>query len=136
MDPEVSCKVGGGSASAGASGKAAVGYDDDGGASRKDWLTNEGTYGPLYGGTSFRVSLGLARELLRPNNVVLAALDQSGVPFEIAVGVNGMVWVNSSEAEYMIMILNAIKNSEVMTKEQVRGMVKMMVKNVKKQFED
>mmetsp|Transcript_27235 Transcript_27235/g.56270 ORF Transcript_27235/g.56270 Transcript_27235/m.56270 type:complete len:380 (-) Transcript_27235:128-1267(-) len=136
MDPEVSCKVGGGSASTGGSGKAAVGYDDDGGASRKDWLTNEGTYGPLYGGTSFRVSLGLARELLSPKSVVLAALDQSGVPFEIAVGVNGMVWVNSSEAGYMIMILNAIKNSEVMTKEQIRGMVKMMVKNVKKQFED
>ena len=132
MDPEVSCKVGG----AGSGGGKSAIRDDDGGASRKDWLTNEGTYGPLYGGTSFRVSLGLARELLRPSNAVLSALDQSGIPFEIAVGVNGMVWVNSPEAEYTIMILNAIRNSEVMGGEQVRGMVKVLVKGVKRELEE
>ncbi|KAL3802347.1 hypothetical protein HJC23_007172 [Cyclotella cryptica] len=137
MDPEVSCKVGGG---AGSSGITAFNEgdveEDDGGASRKDWLTNEGTYGPLQGGTSFRVSLGLARELLNPKNVVLSALDQSGIPFEIAIGVNGMVWVNSPESEYTITVLNAIQNSEVMSAEQVRGMVKMMAKNVKKKIEE
>lgn len=135
MDPEVSCKVGGGNGTN--SGKSSYNEedDDDGGAARKDWMTNEGTYGPLTGGTSFRISLGLARELLLPNNAVLAALDKSGIPFEIAVGVNGMVWVNSPEPEITIMILNAIKNSEVMDEERVRGMVKVMVKNVKKELE-
>jgi exosome complex component RRP40 len=136
MDIEVSCKVGG----SGSGGVTAFNNDeeegDDGGASRKDWLTNEGTYGPLTGGTSFRVSLGLARELLNPKNVVLAALDASKLPFEIAVGVNGMVWVNSPCAEYTIVVMNAIQNSEVMNAEQVRGMVKRMVKDVKKRVED
>ncbi|KAL9183922.1 hypothetical protein ACHAXT_004778 [Thalassiosira profunda] len=135
MDPEVSCKVGGGSgANAGVS--TYNEDDDDGGAARKDWMTNEGTYGPLTGGTSFRISLGLARELLLPNNAALAALDKSGIPFEIAIGVNGMVWVNSPAPEITIMLLNALKNSEVMTEEQVRGMVKAMVKTVKKELED
>lgn len=137
MDPEVSCKVGG---SGNDTGKAIYNDQeeehDDGGAARKDWMTNEGTYGPLTGGTSFRISLGLARQLLLPNNAALAALDKSGVPFEIAIGVNGMVWVNSPAGEITIMILNAIKNSEVMTEEEVRGMVKVMVKNVKKELED
>ncbi|KAL7536437.1 hypothetical protein ACHAWF_005462 [Thalassiosira exigua] len=134
MDPEVSCKVGGGAHN---SVKSTFNEeDDDGGAARKDWMTNEGTYGPLTGGTSFRVSLGLARELLLPNNAVLSALDKSGVPFEIATGVNGVVWVNSPEAEITIFIMNAIKNSEVMTEEQVRGMVKVMAKNVKKELQD
>ncbi|KAL7481371.1 hypothetical protein ACHAW6_007052 [Cyclotella cf. meneghiniana] len=109
---------------------------DDGGALCKDWLTNEGTYGPLHGGTSFRVSLGLARELLNAKNVVLSALDQSGIPFEIAIGVNGMVWVNSPEPEYTITVLNAIQNSEVMSSEQVQEMVKMMVKNLKKKMDE
>jgi len=138
MDPEVSCKVGGGGSGNNGGGKSSYNEadEDDGGAARKDWMTNEGTYGPLAGGTSFRISLGLARELLLPNNAVLAALDKSGIPFEIAIGVNGMVWVNSPEAEITIMILNALKNSEVMTEEQVRGMVKVMVKNVKKELED
>lgn len=136
---EVSCKVGG----SGSAGVSIFNNDeeeeeegDDGGASRKDWLTNEGTYGPLTGGTSFKVSLGLARELLNPKNVVLAALDASKLPFEIAVGVNGMVWVNSPAPEYTIVVMNAIMNSEVMNAEQVRGMVKRMVKNVKKQLTD
>jgi len=141
MDPEVSCKVGGSGASGGnTSGKSTFNEDEndeyDGGAARKDWMTNEGTYGPLTGGTSFRISLGLARELLLPNNTVLSALDKSGIPFEIAMGVNGMVWVNSPEAEITIMLTNAIKNSEVMSEVQVRGMVKVLVKNVKKELED
>ena len=137
MDPEVSCKVGGNSNSS--SGKSAYNendYDDDGGAARKDWMTNEGTYGPLSGGTSFHISLGLARELLLPNNAALVALDKSGIPFEIAIGTNGMVWVNSPEPEITIMLLNALRNSEVMNDEQVHGMIKIMVKNVKKELED
>ncbi|KAL7512304.1 hypothetical protein ACHAXN_009241 [Cyclotella atomus] len=138
MDMEVSCKVGG-SGSGGVSVFNTTEEEeegDDGGASRKDWLTNEGTYGALTGGTSFKISLGLARELLDPKSVVLAALDASKLPFEIAVGVNGMVWVNSPMAEYTIVVMNAILNSEVMSAEQVRGMVKRMVKNVKKQVAD
>ena len=134
-DPEVSCKVG---TSGNDTGKTTYneGADEDGGASSKDWMTNEGTYGALSGGTSFRVSLGLARELLLPNNACLSALDKSGIPFEIAVGVNGMVWINSSEPEITITILNAIKNSEVMNDEQIRGVVKKMVRNCKKELQD
>ena len=84
-------------------------------------MTNEGTYSPLTGGTSFCISLRLARELLLPNNAVLAALDKSRIPFKIAIGINGMMWVNSPEAEITTMVLNAVKNSKVMTAEQVRG---------------
>lgn len=139
MDPEVSCKVGGGSGNNSGISTYNEAEDDDeyddGGAARKDWMTNEGTYGPLTGGTSFRISLGLARELLLPNNAALSALDKSGIPFEIAIGVNGMVWLNSPEPEITIMICNAIKNSEVMSEENVRGMIKVMVKNVKKELD-
>ncbi|KAL3771449.1 hypothetical protein ACHAW5_000104 [Stephanodiscus triporus] len=147
MDGEVSCKVGGGGGDCGKSmyncNRSDDNHrddydddDDDGGAARKDWMTNEGTYGPLVGGTSFRVPLGLARELLLPKNAVLDALDKSGVPFEIAVGTNGVVWVNAPEPRITIMIVNAIKNSEVMAEDLVRGMVKIMVKNVKKESDD
>ena len=99
-------------------------------------MTNEGTYGPLVGGTSFRVPLGLSRELLLPKNAVLDALDKSGMPFEIAIGTNGLVWVNSPEPSITIMIVNAIRNSEVMAEDMVRGMVKVMAKNVKRELND
>ena len=142
MDPEVSCTVGGGGGGKD-SGKATYNCDendyeehDDGGAARKDWMTSEGTYGALVGGTSFRIPLGLARELLLPKNAVLDALDKAGMTFEIVIGVNGVVWVNSPEPLITIMIVNAIKNSEVMAEELVRGMVKAMVKNVKKELDE
>ena len=108
-----------------------VDASDMSGASRKDWMTDEGTYGELKGGSSIQVGLGLARELLNPRNVLLDELGASGIPFEICVGVNGMVWVNSIRPDYTILILNALRNSEVMTEEQVRGMVKALVKTVK-----
>lgn len=135
MDMEVSCKVGGSGGGGVTTFNEEEEEGDDGGASRKDWLTNEGTYGPLQGGTTFKVSLGLARELLNPKNVVLSALDSGKLPFEIAIGVNGMVWVNSPAPEYTIVVVNAILNSEVMNAEQVRGMVKTMVRTVKSQLE-
>lgn len=109
----------------------ANGLNDDGGASRKDWMTDEGTYGQLKNGTCLQISTGLAQELLHPNNVVLQTLGNSGVKFEICIGVNGYVWVHSERPEYTILILNAIQNSEVMTETQVRAMVKALVKTVR-----
>lgn len=107
------------------------GLNDDGGASRKDWMTDEGTYGQLKNGTCLQISTGLAQELLHPNNVVLLSLGVSGLKFEICVGVNGYVWVHSERPEYTILILNAIQNSEVMTEPQVRAMVKSLVHTVR-----
>ncbi len=109
---------------------------DDGGASSKDWMTDEGTYGQLKNGTCIPISLGLAKELLNPSNVVLESLDKSGLKFEICIGVNGYVWVNAIRPEYTILILNAIQNSEVMTESQVRGMVKALVNTVRKSILD
>jgi len=110
-----------------------VALNDDGGAARKDWMTGEATYGELkdkdddHHSTSMRVSLGLARELIHPQNLVLQALGKS-MAFEIAVGVNGMAWVNSAHPEHTIIVCNAIKNSEVMTPDQTRVMVQALLK--------
>lgn len=120
MDPELACTV--------------LPGEVDGGASRKDWMTDEGTYGELKGGSTMTMSTGLARELLKPSNVVLDALSLSQLPFEICIGVNGFLWVNSTRPEYTILILNAIANSEVMTEEQVRGMVKALLKTIKEKM--
>lgn len=122
MDPVLSCTMGP--------------HDGGSGAARKDWMTNEGMYGELKGGTCRKISLGLARELLSPHNVVLAELGKTNIPFEICVGVNGFVWVHSTRPEYTIMIHNAIMNSQVLTVAQVRGMVKALVETVHRQIEE
>jgi len=109
-----------------------------GGGSRKDWMTDEGTFGELKGGTVIRISLGLARQLLHPQNVVLEALGGygEGMPFEIAVGVNGMLWVHSSRPEHTVLICNAVKNSEILTSDQIRGMVASLVQTVSMNSKD
>ena len=119
MDPTISCILG----------------PHDAGIPRKDWMTNEGTYGELKGGTCKKIPLGLARELLYPKNLVLHELSKS-IAFEVCIGVNGFLWVHSPRPEYTILILNAIINSQVLTEPQVRGMVKSLVDTVNRQLEE
>ena len=122
MEPEISCVV--------------MSSESDGGASKKDWMTDEGTYGQLKGGSLINISTGLAMELLHPSNVVLECLEKSQIPFEICIGVNGLVWVNAPRPEYTVLVLNAVQNSAVMTEEQVRGMVQSLVKTVADTLEE
>jgi exosome complex component RRP40 len=119
MDPTLSCILG----------------PHDAGVPRKDWMTNEGTYGELKGGTCCKIPLGLARELLYPDNLVLQELG-SFIAYEVAVGVNGFLWIHSSRPEYAILVQNAILNSQVLTEPQVRGMVKSLVDTVNRQIEE
>ena len=119
MDPTLSCQLG----------------PHDGGIPRKDWMTNEGTYGELKGGTCKRIPLGLARELLDPRNLVLQELSKS-LAFEVCVGVNGWLWVHSTRPEYTILIQNAVMNSQVLTEPQIRGMVKSLVETVNNQIRE
>lgn len=107
----------------------------DGGVPRKDWMTNEGCYGELRGGMCTRISTGLARQLLHPDNTVLTALADHKLAFEVAVGVNGMLWMHSPLPEYTVLIQNAICNSQVLTEQQTRGMVKNLKYTVDKQLQ-
>ena len=52
-------------------------------------------FGELTGGYVFKCSLHLARELIDPKSFVLAYLGTK-LPYEIAVGLNGKVWVKAS----------------------------------------
>jgi exosome complex component RRP40 len=117
-DPVLSCQLG----------------PKDQGIARKDWMTEEAAYGELKGGTLQKVPLGLARELLSPQSVVLEEL--SKLPFEIAVGVNGYLWIHAARTEYTILVRNAILNSQVLTPEQTRAMVRTLMETVKRQMEE
>mmetsp|Transcript_1714 Transcript_1714/g.2347 ORF Transcript_1714/g.2347 Transcript_1714/m.2347 type:complete len:272 (+) Transcript_1714:76-891(+) len=106
----------------------------DNGIPRKDWMTEEAAYGELRGGTLQKIPLGLARELLSPQSIVLEEL--SKLPFEVAIGTNGYLWIHAARPEYTILIRNAILNSQVLTAEQIRGMVRSLIKSVKENLQD
>ena len=79
--------------------------------------------GELDDGFLFTVSLTYTRRLLAADCSVLQALGKH-VGFEIVVGMNGHVWVNSSSVKHIILVANAITNSEFLTPEQVQTTVK------------
>ncbi|KAI9642640.1 exosome non-catalytic core subunit rrp40 [Ciborinia camelliae] len=74
--------------------------------------------GPLNGGMVFDVSLGMARRMMmaRPAEqgglTILEELGEAGVPFEIAVGRNGKVWVDSKKVKTTLAIGKAIQDTD------------------------
>ncbi|KAF9952604.1 Exosome component 3 [Mortierella alpina] len=86
-------------------------------------------YGELKAGFVTKISLGLARRLLDPKSLVLRLLGQH-IPFEMATGMNGKVWVNSASAQRTILICNAIKNSEYLDSQECATMVKNLVQKM------
>ncbi|XP_074375953.1 uncharacterized protein LOC141717676 [Apium graveolens] len=80
-------------------------------------------FGPLKDGYMFESSTGLSRMLLSsPACPVLEALGKK-LSFEIAVGLNGRVWVNAASPSTVILVSNAIMNSETLTGVQQKLMV-------------
>jgi exosome complex component RRP40 len=110
---------------------------------RKGWETGEATFGALTGtGALFQCSsLAAAESLRQHHHPVLDALDGEGVPFEIVIGDNGIVWVSTETAHMTIAVQNAVQNglaiaalpdgSEKLARATIAAMVKDIVGKVK-----
>jgi exosome complex component RRP40 len=74
--------------------------------------------GPLTGGMLFNVSPGMARRLMmskpaeQGNVAVLDEFGAFGLAFEIAVGRNGKVWVNSKNTKSTLAVGKAIQETD------------------------
>lgn len=98
---------------------------------RKDWSSGEAVFGELKGGYLFSVSLALATSLLQDDCLVLKCL-ASFFAFEIAVGMNGKVWVNAEQPNNIILITNAIKRSATLTDKELPRFILSLVETSKK----
>lgn len=87
-------------------------------------------FGPLKEGFMFETSTGLSRMLLSsPTCPVLEALGKK-LSFEIATGLNGRVWVNAAAPRSVIIVANAIMNSETLSATQQRIMVEKLLAKI------
>ena len=89
-------------------------------------------FGPLVEGYMFKCSTGLARQCLAADSIVLNEIGRY-LPFEIAVGLNGRIWVNSTSNLNTMVIANAIINSEYLNSEKVVSMVKKLITKAQQQ---
>ncbi|KAH7528473.1 hypothetical protein FEM48_Zijuj05G0075900 [Ziziphus jujuba var. spinosa] len=87
-------------------------------------------FGPLKDGYMFECSTGLSRMLLSsPTHPVLEELGKK-LSFETAVGINGRVWLNAASPSTVIIVANAIKNSESLSTVQQRIMVEKLIQSL------
>lgn len=123
LEPELSCQLG----------PLDVGQN----MTRRDWMTDEGCYGILQGGTVLRVAHDWTRRVLLPNlQHVLwqeLAAQSTGLAGEVAVGSNGWIWMHAVSAPATILLYNIVRNAPVLTQAQTRAMIRQMVAHFKQQ---
>jgi len=73
------------------------------------------------GGFMFQLPLHTVRKLLSPKSVLLSTLGKHMV-FEIAVGMNGRVWVRARTVKETICLANAVECAEFMNNDQIESM--------------
>lgn len=94
----------------------------------KDWVTGESEFGELKGGHLFDCSLDLAKTLLDPKCYVLKAIGER-ISFEMAIGMNGKVWLEAEEIKDTISIANLILQSEKMSESDIKIMIQKHFKS-------
>merc|ERR1711934_768995 len=66
--------------------------------------------------------LALCRRLLQQNSVILKSVGKH-LSFEIAVGMNGLVWLNGGTIDKTLMIFNVVEKCEFIPDEEVVGLI-------------
>ncbi|XP_077331398.1 exosome complex component RRP40 [Lithobates pipiens] len=91
MEPELACIDGSGKAN----GKGVIGQD----------------------GFMFKVTLGLVRKLLTPQNDIVQEL-MNAFPFEMVIGMNGRIWIKAKTTQQTLIVANLLEACEFLTAAQ------------------
>lgn len=91
--------------------------------------TNSVILGQLENGFLINVSLNYALRLKKSNSKLLYHLGQM-VPYEIVIGANGKIWINSASIRATIAIGNAILNAEHLEEEEIPQLIKNFNKSL------
>lgn len=83
-------------------------------------------FGELKGGFVFDVSLGFARHLLFKGHQVLNSIGET-TPFEIAIGMNGKIWVDAPDKKTIWKISRCIQSAETVPENEVPKLVKKIL---------
>ena len=86
-------------------------------------------FGELKGGFMTRCSLKTCRRLLDPKHFLLPLLG-SRIPLEVAVGMNGRVWINCKETKDTIAIVRCIEATDSDGGGMTEGQVKQFLDEI------
>lgn len=84
-------------------------------------------FGAMTGGQAFRCTTSFAAKLLsQPTPAILTALGRA-LQFELAVGLNGHIWVHSPKPTTTIIVTNTLPKGEFLSDAQAEMVVKRIV---------
>ena len=86
-------------------------------------------FGLLSNGFLFKCSISLCRTLISSESNILELIGKK-ISYEISIGLNGRIWVNSSSPKNIILISNTILASEDLTDSQMEILVKKAFSSV------
>jgi exosome complex component RRP40 len=99
---------------------------------RKEWSSGETIFGALSPGILIHTTSLLSQRLLRPDCAVLLALSKH-FAFEIAIGMNHVIWLRTTGPNEGLMIIrNAILESEEMDDIQIVALVDQLARRLKR----
>ncbi|KAI5637308.1 KH domain-containing protein [Phthorimaea operculella] len=81
----------------------------------------KGRLGVLTDGFVFKCSLNLTRKILNPSCRLLESLKNEW-PFELAVGLNGRIWIKANSMRETIALGNAILGCEYLSNDEIKSM--------------
>ncbi|KXN67090.1 hypothetical protein CONCODRAFT_10908 [Conidiobolus coronatus NRRL 28638] len=87
-------------------------------------------FGPIVGGTLVRGSLGWSRSFLNNPKSILNTIGQQ-LPFEVAIGVNGKIWIKSDTIQNTLAIKRILLNFEKLDQSEWEEFVKDELVKVK-----
>jgi exosome complex component RRP40 len=76
---------------------------------------------------SLPFSLWRLRRLLDPHAPVLDVLG-SALAFELAVGLNGAIWVRAESAATTALVTNALRNAEFLTRDETAAATRRLLR--------
>ncbi|ANB16009.1 Rrp40p [Sugiyamaella lignohabitans] len=87
-------------------------------------------FGELKGGYVVQVSLAYARKLLFEGSPLLSAIGDI-VPFEIAIGMNGKIWIDAPDNTTIFKIAQCIEKSETLSEHESVDLVSKLLSGKK-----
>ncbi|KAJ3162565.1 exosome non-catalytic core subunit rrp40 [Geranomyces variabilis] len=88
-----------------------------------------GGYGELKGGFVVKCSLRMARGLLNPKNSIVTILAES-ISFEMAVGLNGRVWINAKSCAEVIAVAKVIQACDGAAASDINKLIKFELRRL------
>lgn len=89
------------------------------GGSKKDWSSGEALYQNLGEGLLCHTSISFAENLLQPECPFLHRLGAK-LSYEMAIGVNGAIWINAKSVAEIIMVKNIVENCQALDTDEKR----------------